>query len=609
MSVASRFVRIAGDLTHDKITKSVSKNAVFIVIYAPIQEFILRSFVLNKLVQNQGKFTVLFLMFMVLGIICVYYPSLSVPFYLDDRGSIVSNLAIHAGSLDMLLQSGLERRFIGYFTLWVNYQLGGLEPAGYHLVNIGIHIINSLLVFVMVLQLIRYFSPTEQKHIRSQQLLLAMAVTAVWALHPLNSQAITYVTQRLASIVTLFYLLSIISYIKLRQHILLSESKASSNAQSKFKAMAYAVLLFTAIIGGLHAKQNFVAVLVFLYCWEWLTCSTRTRRILLKITLGLGIAMMLAAPFMHDVLLTLDNYTRDAFAPSRGDYFYTQQLVLWDYIWRFIYPFALQLNIDTLLQTSLTPLVGLALLAHVAVLSTVYTLRKSIPLLCVGVVFFYTSHVVESFIIPIKDLAFEHRTYVGNIGLMLAIGGLLQYFWQRNETNKTAHSLMVCTVAVVLLVVSFATAKRNKLWQTPLAFHANEVSLAPEQARANASYGTELMKLGRYDDAQPYLKKSVDINLAKNKMTASGLTAYITVLYHANQYQKAAAVAMLGLKYIHNPLERSDLLGKLGFGYMQMGIYDFAKGLLTNALNLDPNNTEARTNLALCLATLKQQGR
>ena len=66
---------------------------------------------------------------------------------------------------------------------------------------------------------------------------------------------------------------------------------------------------------------------------------------------------------------------------------------------------------------------------------------------------------------------------------------------------------------------------------------------------------------------------------------------------------------MLGLKYIHNPLERSDLLGKLGFGYMQMGIYDFAKGLLTNALNLDPNNTEARTNLALCLATLKQQGR
>ena len=105
---------------------------------------------IEKLVQSQSRATVLFCMLMAVGIGCVYYPSLSVPFYLDDRGSIVSNLAIHAGSLDMLLQSGLERRFIGYFTLWVNYQLGGLEPAGYHLVNIGIHIINSLLVFVMV---------------------------------------------------------------------------------------------------------------------------------------------------------------------------------------------------------------------------------------------------------------------------------------------------------------------------------------------------------------------------------------------------------------------------------------------------------------------------
>ena len=119
MSVASRFVRIAGDLTYDKITKSVSKNAVFIVIYAPIQEFILRSFVLNKLVQNQGKFTVLFLMFMVLGIICVYYPSLSVPFYLDDRGSIVKNLAVHVGALDLQLQSSLRQSFFGYFIFCV----------------------------------------------------------------------------------------------------------------------------------------------------------------------------------------------------------------------------------------------------------------------------------------------------------------------------------------------------------------------------------------------------------------------------------------------------------------------------------------------------------
>jgi len=540
---------------------------------------------------------VLFCILMAVGIGCVYYPSLSVPFYLDDRGSIVNNLAVHAGSLDLLLQSGLERRLIGYFTFWANYQLGGLEPSGYHYVNIGFHIINSLLVFVMVLQLIRYFNPTEQAHCRSLQLLLAMAVTMVWALHPLNSQPVTYVVQRLALIVTLFYLLSIISYIQVRQHL------------SKYKALAYGLLLLASIIGGLHAKQNFFSVLVFLYCWELFTCSDRTRRILLKSTLGMGIALMLAAPFIHDFLLTLDEYTRDANGPSRVAYFYTQQLVLWDYIWRFIYPFSLQLNIDTELQKNLTPLVGLALLAHVAACSIVYKLRKVIPLLFVGVVFFYTSHLVESFIIPITDLSFEHRTYIGNIGLLLATAGLLQFFWQRKKTNKTVHSLMVCTVALVIVIFSFATGMRNTLWQKPLEFFANEVALAPKHARANASLGTELMKLGRYDEAAPYLKKSVDINLEKNKITASGLTAYITVLYHKNEYKKASVVATLGLKYIKQRHARSALLGKIAFGYMRRGFYDFAKGFYTNALNLDPNNTEARINLGLCLKKLEEQGR
>jgi tetratricopeptide (TPR) repeat protein len=161
----------------------------------------------------------------------------------------------------------------------------------------------------------------------------------------------------------------------------------------------------------------------------------------------------------------------------------------------------------------------------------------------------------------------------------------------------------------LLLVLSFTTVKRNILWQTPLEFYANEVANAPQHARANASYGNELMKLGRFDEAEAYLKKSVDINLAKNKVTASGLTSYITVLYHLHKYQKASQVAVIGLKYVNTPVERSALLGKMAYGYMQMGIYDFAKGLLSKALTLDPNNSEVRANLELCLLKLKQQNR
>ena len=556
---------------------------------------------LEKLIQNPRQSTLMYFILLLICIVWVYYPSLSVPFYLDDEGSIINSVAIHATSLDLLLQSGLERRFIGYLSLWANYQVGGLDPLGYHVVNILIHIINSLLVFVLVLRLIRYFHPTEHAPTRYQQVLLVMAVAAIWALHPLNTQAVTYVVQRLASIVTVFYILTIICYIPLRQHPFTSEHKG--------KNITYAVLLIGSIIGGLHAKQNFVAVLVFLYCWELLTCSAHIRRYLLTLSLWIGLLLLLLMPFIPDFWLMLDNLTRETHAISRVEYFYTQQVVLWDYVWRFIYPFSLQLNIDIVLQKSLTPLVALAMLGHIVVLSIVYYYRKLIPLLIVGVVFFYTSHLIESFIFPITDLAFEHRTYIGNIGLLLALAGLAQFWWQQKRPSKTIYLRMMFTVSGLLLIFSITTAKRNILWQTPLEFYANEVAQAPQQSRANASYGNELMKLGRFDEAEPYLKKSVDINLAKNKMTASGLTAYLTVLYHNNDYQKAAVVAMLGLKYINKPLERSNLLGKLAYGYIQMGMCDFAKGLLSSALDLDPNNREARKNLDVCLLKLKQLGR
>ena len=79
----------------------------------------LRALVIEKLVQSQSRATVLFCMLMAVGISCVYYPSLSVPFYLDDRGSIVNNLAVHVGALDLQLQSSLRQSFFGYFIFCV----------------------------------------------------------------------------------------------------------------------------------------------------------------------------------------------------------------------------------------------------------------------------------------------------------------------------------------------------------------------------------------------------------------------------------------------------------------------------------------------------------
>lgn len=545
--------------------------------------------------KNRHKSTVLLLLLLVFSIIVAYYPSLTVPFYLDDRESIVSNLMIQSESLDLLINSWMRMRIIGYFTLWANYQYGGLDVTGYHIVNIAIHIINSLLVFILSLQLIRHFTPADDNDIRTQQILWAVVIAAIWALHPLNSQAVTYVVQRLASIASLFYLLSIISYIKVRQQ------------QVSLKAVVYGLLFIGCLIAGFHAKQNFATVLVFLFCWELLTCTATIRRYLLALTATGIFALLIISPFIDSFWLALDSFTRDPNASTRGDYFYTQLIVLWDYIGRFVYPISLQLNIYIPLRTSFEPLVALALVAHILFIGISFKYRQKVPLLFTGVLLFYTSHLVESSIIPIKDLAFEHRTYIGNFGLILSVIALLQFCLTKldKQSRQVNTRRVIIGLCIIMLFSLAGTYKRNLLWQTPLDFYANEVELAPEQARANAAYGIELMKLKRYEEAELYLRKSVDINLARQQVTASGLTAYMTVLYHQKKYQQAASVVMVGLKYIKYHIDRSTLLGNLAYGYIQMGYCDFAKGLLTKALSLNSKNEGARANLEYCLAQLQ----
>ncbi len=546
---------------------------------------------LQRIIDNPNKSTLLFLTLLVVAIFLVYYPSLFVPFYLDDRESIVTNVSVHSPTLDLLINGPDRMRIIGYFTLWLNYQIGGLEPFGYHFANILFHAINSLLVYFLANQLIRHFcvganSSVELREQSTRNSLWALAIAAIWALHPLNSQAVTYVVQRLASIVTIFYLLTIIFYIQARKQTNL------------VKIGAYVLLIIGCLVAGLHAKQNIVGVILFLLVWELLTASFRVKKLLWWLIAGCTFAVLVIAPFIPWFWQALDTFTRDPSADTRPEYFYTQMVVLWDYVLRFIYPFSLQLNIDADLKKTMEPVVGLALLAHVMVLAIGYKYRKTLPLLFIGILLFYTGHAVESFIIPIKDLAFEHRAYISNIGLMIALVAIVRYWFEKSPTRSVQW--LVAGFSVVLVIASITTFKRNILWQDPLTFYANEALLSPEHPRANASYGNELMKLQRFAEAEVYIKKGVDFNIAQGKITASSLIAFMNVLYQQEKYQQASHIVMLGLRHIKRPHDRSNLLSSLAYGYIKMGYCDFARGLLNTALKLNPNNKDAKANLAFC---------
>lgn len=545
--------------------------------------------------RQNNAFVFFALPIIVLAVVLAYFPSLSVPFYLDDEGSIVFNKLIQEESLKPLMKSWQGNRFIGYFTFWANYQSSALELAPYHITNTIIHLLNFLLVYAFSMLLLNKFnsdSDNSEDHLNVSHRLWALLIASLWVLHPLNSQTVIYTVQRLASLATMFMLLTAVFYMKAR------------TTKHSLSALAFWALVVISVICGIYTKQNYLTILVFLFFYELTSASLNVRKCLVQCLIWGTLTLMIVAPFFPEIIGKIDLYTRDFNATTRTNYFYTQALVLWDYVVRFVFPFQLQLEIGVTLKQSFEPVVALAMLGHISLMLFAYRIRRVVPLFFVGMLFFYCSHLVESSIIPIKDLAFEHRTYPGNIGLVIAVVALLKYALDSHKKILTNHAFIGAGIVVLLIVGTSLIYNRAMQWQDPLTFYEREVLLSPNHARANASYGNELMKLGRYSEAETYLKKSVDINKANGQLTAKGLTAYMTVLYQQQKFQQAAPVVMTALSHIHNPSDRSMLLSNLAVGYIYMGYCDFALGLLTQALSLQPNNADAQNNKAYCESKL-----
>jgi len=209
------------------------------------------------------KRTACYLILIVLTGLFAYANSFHVPFAFDDVYQIENNPLIKG--IDTFFSSKKEhfaynaRRYIGYVTFALNYQFGGPDVTGYHIANLSIHLINALLVYWLILLTFRtrYFSKGQsamsigQGTELSAQEAKSMAQSAedpipyalspmryahfialfsalLFVSHPVQTQAVTYIAQRFTSLASMWYLLSLVLYIKAR----LKSHSAKSMAQS-----------------------------------------------------------------------------------------------------------------------------------------------------------------------------------------------------------------------------------------------------------------------------------------------------------------------------------------------------------------------------------------
>ena len=458
-------------------------------------------------ITNILKKTYIQILILLIATLATYIHTLDVPFYLDDFSSIQENPIIYnwQGSFFEIWNT-YKLRVIGYLTFALNYQYHQFQVAGYHLINILIHLLTGLAIFALIRGLIT--TPALKNN--QTKTWLPLIVALIFLLNPLQIQAVTYIVQRLASLAALFYIAAMASYIQARLNPKL------------FTKLIWTLLCLLLATLAFFTKQNTVTLPIALLLLELIFFPGNIRRIILTITTALIASFIIwyiiATTFNLDPfsLKSLELLSRETTNISRYAYFATQTKVLWTYISLFFWP--ISSHIDYAYPISQGFFIGTehynwlarimssqelwALIAHITLLTiAAYNLRKR-PLIAFGIFFYYLAHSIESSIIPIKDVIFEHRTYLPNLGLAILTAYIL-------VVKIPQYSRIIpITIIAILLISGTATWKRNQMWREPVALWQHNMEQSPEKKRGWNILGKHLIQKAKLERKQGYIQKS-----------------------------------------------------------------------------------------------------
>lgn len=457
-----------------------------------------------------------------------YSNTFQAPFELDDLESIAQNPAIRA--LANFLPGGpgiafQPRRWVGYLTFALNYRLGGLDLAGFHLFNLSVHLGAALLVYALV----RLTFRTPQlsgSRLAPRAGAAALLAALFFALHPVQTQAVTYIAQRLTSLATFLYLLALVLYAaaRLRQEgggsagkarLLLTGSVVSGLLAMQTKEIAFTLPLVAALYeasffrGALRRRMSALLPLL-------LTLPVVPLGVLLR---GGGSVTETAARFGAPGLAQTDL--------SRLHYLLTQFRAVVTYLRLLVLPVNQNLDYDAPLYTTFFAApVFFSFLVLVALFSLgVFLQRRSAPselggsslgrdpalrVASFGIFWFFATLSVESSVLPIVDLVVEHRVYLPSVGLAAAaaVGILLL---SERTSSLFGGRLPLFASALALGTLAVATYQRNQVWGDSIRLWEDTAAKSPGKARPWYNLGTYLTDGGRPSEAIPALNRALSL--------------------------------------------------------------------------------------------------
>jgi tetratricopeptide (TPR) repeat protein len=445
--------------------------------------------------------------FIVLVVSLTYWNSLSGAFILDDQATIVDNHQIRewwrpASVLVPESNTPIAGRPLVNLAFALNYAIGGLSVRGYHLVNIAIHIVCALVVFAVVWRTLEWRRVRE--HFAGRSADAAFAVALLWAVHPLNTEAVDYLTQRTELMLAMFYLLTLYAAIR----------AASTPRPAVWESVA---VLSCAL--GMACKESMVTspLLVVLYDRVYVFDSLkRAFRARGRLYIGLVATWaVLAALNWSAPRAAVGGFSTGV---SAWTYLMNQTVMIARYLRLTIWPRSLVVFYGWPLPLTLGDVMPYALLIAFLLLATAVAMKRQPMLGFLGVWFFVTLAPTSSIVPIATEVGAERRMYlplVAVIALVVAIAYLAGDFLRRRwygGTEIARPRLAPPGAGLVLIGVAAAlaagTIARNREYRSAETLARTVVERRPTGI-AHHVLAEQLVGAGRHEEAMAHLREAV----------------------------------------------------------------------------------------------------
>lgn len=509
----------------------------------------------------------------------VYANSLRAPYLYDDKYYFERDVSYR--SIAGALANSPTRR-VGVLTFVAEYRAHRWSPVGCHSLNVTIHALAGLVLFGFVRRTLNL--PGTATALAERATTLSGIIAAVWLVHPIQTCAVTYVIQRFESLMGLWFLLALYG---------LARGATSTNSWLWYGLAAVADWL------GVQTKEVMAVVPVVAVAYDRIFLSDSWREVLRRRG-GLHAAFALCSGWAaYEIRWAFDptfHASAGVGTPGLTSWIYlrSQGGVILHYLRLVFWPDRLALDYAWPIAQSAAEIYvpGAVILGLLAITGWALWRRPRWGFL--GLTFFVILAPTSS-VMPIKDLAFDHRMYLPLAAIVsLTVLGLASFIFRNDQTRRGVCYIALGTAILVVGALGTRTVVRNRDFSDAIRLWSSNNRAAPQNSRGFAQLGFGLLDKGRVVEAERQFQRAAELN-PRAYWTLMGLGR---VRFKQARFDEAAGYFERARRIAVSRAIACEYLARIEERH---GRWPRAAEFYREAIEVDPNYEQVRLGLARVL--------